>query len=310
MAEDAKESLRQSYEAAKISFPPIPNYRDVVNEASAYKANIQEGVVDATDPGYTYWEYLKTPVAVLGVLVLFWFLCWWLCAREDEGHPNSASLYGHFLTFQLYSFPVNVAIFFTPLLIWFAQGKCIRLLCSSIETIQNKFGTVPLLRVYVGLELLLLFNTFLMLVQKESNPRGRTIKLFHEGLKPIRAWVSLKWFPGGAVSAFLLVDLVFDFCVSLYYVIEGVYQHLFHNMLEVMARFVCLGEIVMHVVVLLRMLSLINSGDLTACACVISWVCFYLVFSAVCLSTVLAGMYYSHLNRHYYYLHSRSHFGH
>ena len=44
--------IRETYEQAKIKLTSLrmPTYKEVVDEARAYKDNIQDGVVDATDP--------------------------------------------------------------------------------------------------------------------------------------------------------------------------------------------------------------------------------------------------------------------
>ncbi len=285
-------TIRENYEAVKIKLTSmrIPSWREVVNEAKAYKDNLQEGVLDATDPGYSYWENMRTPVVVLGLLVIFWMICWWTAARQDEGRPVSDSLYGFFLTFQLYSFFINMAIFFTPLLIWFAQSKFLRLLTLGIEAAQRKYGMAMLVRAYVGLQLLLFLNSILQLIQREQNPRGRTIRLFHEGLKPIKAWVYLKYCPGGALTTFMLMDMVFDYVLSMYHVLEGVYRNVYGSALEMVTRVVCMLEIAMHVLTMARLSLVVTQQNLSYSTPFLSWICFYCGFSCLCLLVVLAGM--------------------
>ncbi len=272
----------------------IPSLDEMMAEASEYQDKIQVGILDATDPNYQYWEHMMhTPALILLFLGFFWLACWASASRKEGGVRSTDSLYGVFLTYQLFGFGINIATFFSPFLIWHAQGKCIRVLALSLEAVQRGQGMAWMVRLYVATQLFYFLYSLLYLVRKEQNPRGRTLKLFHEGLKPIKAWVSLRYNPGGGLTTFMLLDLMFSYLCNVYYVVERVYRNLYSKALDRLARFVCLMECLMHLLTLARLSSVANSQDLKYSAPEISWIILYCSFSAISLGVVLAGMFYS-----------------
>lgn len=150
-----------------------------------------------------------------------------------------------------------------------------------------------LVRAYVAGQLFYFLYSLIYLVRKEHNPRGRTLKLFHESLKPIKAWVNLRYNPGGGLTTFMLLDLVVGYVCNIYYIIERVYRNLYSQALDRLAGFVCLFEFIMHLVTLARLSSVANTQELKYSTPFISWIIFYCTFSALCLLIVFAGMVYS-----------------
>ncbi len=250
---------------------------------------------------------MKTPKLILACLLVFWIMCWFSAAKKDGHVKSGESLYGLFLVYQLFGFGINIAMFFTGFLMWHAQSKFIRVVTLGLEAIQKQQGMAWLLRLYVAIQLFYFLYSLIYLVRKEQNPRGRTLKLFHESLKPIKAWVNLRYNPGGALTTFMLVDLTFGYLTNVYYVIERVYRNLYSQALERLARLVCAVEIIMHIVTLTRLSSVANTQELKYSTPFISWIIFYCTFSAICLLVVFAGMMYSHQLRHDSHHHHHHH---
>ncbi len=296
----------------------VPDVREMVRDAGRYEVAVMEMVPDATDPTFSAWKGLGTPPALVAAfLVLFVAVCAFLAwtgqeeddREEEEGRKKLQSgltFYKVFLVFQLAAMAVNLALFLTPLLLWFAQGKLVRLAALLLEAVQSSASTAPLLRTYVAAKFALFMADFALLtVQQQgdgggdSGPRGRSLHLFHQGLRPVHAWVSLRYFPGGIgarVTPALVGDALLDAAANAYWALERRHANLYPGALEAAAGIVCAAEVAAHLLTLRRLSAVVNlPGDpeeRPTSPYLLAWMVLYCSFSALCLCTILAGMAY------------------
>ncbi len=273
----------------------MPDFKDMPGEAKKWWSYMSDYIPDATDPGCTGWEKLKTPTLILIFIVIYAFVCAWLVPSMEKGRPG-LSCHRLFLYFQVLGVAVNLSLFLTALMMWYAQGKFIRLLSLLLETLFTSVSMAPLLKGYVILKVVFYFYYFMLTVMDEYNPMGRSIKLFHQGLRPIYAWVCLKYFPGGIggkVSPMMAVDMTFDFIIHLYGILDRQYSTVYTGIIKTLTKIVCFILIIMHFLTLYR-LSVVayNSGEDYSFS-FLGWILFYMSFAIFCLMMMLLSLMYS-----------------
>ena len=266
---------------------------DWFQEFKDWRTNILDAVGQATNPDFEGYESIALPRILFIGLAVLWICCVAL-AEPLRLKTSKTDFHGIFLFISLVAFFVNLRLFMTPLIVWYAQNKVIRYF--ALSALDDQAAIVETIFVYSCLRIAGLVQTFMSLVGKDDNPRGRSLKMFHLVFTPARAWIMCKFNPGGPVTVGMMADLTFEVLLAVYWFIERIYRNIFGDASEAFARLVCCLEIFEHLVCFYRLSCVLESHDTTYSFAAMAWLCTYVTYALTGLGLLMAGLLYSCFN--------------